>query len=117
MQSELRGQARTVLVVVLPAKLVDETAEPVREAVRTGLPNADGAGVVLDCAAVGLINSLGITCLLQVQDHCRKRGAPLVLAGVPDGIVAFLSRLKLDARFPRAASVDEAVVRIDRGAA
>src|SRR5262245_44678542 len=59
-QSNLLGQAGTVLVVELPAQVVDETSELIRHEVQRRLPNADGAAVVLDCRHVDLINSTGI---------------------------------------------------------
>jgi anti-anti-sigma regulatory factor len=115
--SRIAGEADTVLVVVLPATLTDDTAGPVLEEVKARLPNCDGAAVVFDCGQVEMINSIGITCLLQAQDECRRRGAAFVLAAVPTGIMAFLARLKLDQRFPRHASVEEAVAAVDgRGA-
>ncbi|MBC7834480.1 MAG: STAS domain-containing protein [Phycisphaerales bacterium] len=114
-RSKLAGAAQTVLVVHLPTKLVDETTDPVREEVARRLPNADGAGVVLDCRDVQLMNSIGITCLLQVQDLCRKRRAAFVLAGVPAPIATFLHQLKLDRRFVSLPTVEEAIAHIDAG--
>ena len=113
-RSETTGQTGTILVVQLPGAVVDETAVPIREEVVRHLPNADGAAVVLDCRDVYLVNSIGITCLLQIQDHCRRLGAGLALAGVPASITAFLKQLKLDSRFTRYDSVDEAVAALDR---
>src|SRR5262249_38222588 len=106
-RSELRGQSETILVVSLPTVLGDEAAVPIRDEVRAKLSNSDGAGVVLDCREVELINSIGITCLLQVQDDCRRRRASFTLAAVPPSIVTFLTRLKLDKRFQRFESVEE----------
>lgn len=113
-RSETTGQTGTILVVQLPGAVVDETAVPIREEVIRRLPNADGAAVVLDCRDVYLVNSIGITCLLQIQDHCRRHGAGLALAGVPASITAFLKQLKLDSRFARYDSVEEAVAALDR---
>lgn len=115
-RSEKTGQTGTILVVQLPGAVVDETAVPIREEVIRHLPNADGSGVVLDCRDVYLVNSIGITCLLQIQDHCRRQGAALALAGVPASITAFLKQLKLDSRFTLYPSVDEAVAAMDRAA-
>jgi anti-anti-sigma factor len=92
--------------------VVDETADTIREEVSRRLPNAVGAGLVLDCSAVELINSIGITCLLQVQDHCRRAGAPMFLAAMPGPIQLFLRQLKLDRRFQSEPTVDDAVKRI-----
>jgi len=96
-------------------QLVDDTIGMVRSEAVQRLPNADGAGLVLDCSAVELINSIGITCLLQVQDHCKRLKAGMLLAGVPQGIRTFLAQLKLDKRFPAAETVDEAVRLLDDG--
>lgn len=101
-------------MVQLPGAVVDETAVPIREEVVRHLPNADGAGVVLDCRDVYLVNSIGITCLLQIQDHCRRQSAGMALAGVPASITAFLKQLKLDSRFTRYDTIDEAVAALDR---
>lgn len=116
-RSELAGQARLVLVLQLPPKVVDETSDAIREEVSARLPNCEGAGVVLDCREVELINSIGITCLLQVQDYCRRHRARLVLAAIPPAIAGFLARLKLDRRFERHETVEDAVAQIDRGTA
>jgi anti-anti-sigma factor len=114
-RSEIVGESGLVLVVHLPGAVVDETAVPIREEVIRRLPNADRAGVVLDCRDVYLVNSIGITCLLQIQDHCRRQGASMALAGVPPTIVSFLRQLKLDTRFTRYESVEEAVAAAERG--
>jgi anti-anti-sigma factor len=116
-RSEIVGQSGTILVVHLPGAVVDETAVPIREEVIRRLPNADGAGVVLDCRDVYLVNSIGITCLLQIQDHCRRQGAGMSLAGVPPTIASFLRQLKLDTRFTRHESPEEAVAALDRARA
>jgi len=113
-QSTLTGLSGTTLVVRLPLQLVDETVGMVRDEVVHRLPNADGAALILDCAEVELINSIGITCLLQVQDHSKRLRAPMVLAAVPESIAVFLTQLKLIKRFPSLASVDEAVASFDR---
>lgn len=112
-QSERQGELGAVLVVSMPATVVDETAEPIREAVEGNLPDSEGAGAVLDCASVELINSIGITCLLQIQDFCRRRSAAFVLAAVPEPIRAFLGQLRLDKRFEMADSVEEAVRAVE----
>lgn len=112
-QSNLLGHAGTVLVVELPPQVVDETADLIRQEVARRLPNADGAAVVLDCRHVDLINSIGITCLLQVQEHCRRQKAGLILAALPPKIEQFLRTLRLDKRFHRAASVEDAVAQLN----
>jgi anti-anti-sigma factor len=112
-QSRITGHSSTILVVLLPAQLVDETASLVRETVSSRLPNADGAGLVLDFSEVELINSIGITCLLQVQDHCRRQGAALFVAALSTPIQTFLSQLKLAKRFPSVATVEDAIAKLD----
>ena len=99
----------------MPPQLVDETSAMVRDEAVQRLPNADGAGIVLDCAELELINSIGITCLLQVQDHCKRMRAKLLLAAVPTGIETFLTQLKLNKRFQTTGSVEEAVAAIEQG--
>jgi anti-anti-sigma factor len=111
--SQLSGVGGLVLVVRLPAQLVDDTSALIREEVLQRLPNAEGAGLVLDCADVSLINSIGITCLLQVQDHCRRMKASMRLAAIPPSIERFLRTVKLDKRFPSAGTVEEAVGALD----
>jgi anti-anti-sigma factor len=106
-----------ILVVRLPAQLVDETATLIRDEVAHRLPNADGAALVLDCSEVTLINSIGITCLLQVQDHCRRMKATMLLASAPAAIEGFLRTVKLDKRFPSRGSVDDAVAELEGGTA
>lgn len=102
-----------MLVVRLPSHLVDETAALIRDEVAQRLPNAEGAGLVLDCSEVKLINSIGITCLLQVQDHCRRVKAGMLLASVPSAIETFLKTVKLDKRFPAQGRVEEAVAELE----
>lgn len=112
-QSRISGAASTILIVHLPSQLVDETSSLVREQVTTRLPNADHSGLVLDCSDVSLINSIGITCLLQVQDHCRRCGAGMLLANVPNSIHTFLTQLKLAKRFPAMPTVEEAIASLE----
>lgn len=113
LKSQLVGASGTTLVVLLPSEVADEAAESIREEVTRRLPNCDGAGAVLDLSGVELMNSIGITCLLQCQDHCRRRQAGFALACVPAPISAFLAQLKLDGRFARFDSVEEAVAFFD----
>lgn len=109
----LVGRDQSVLVVRLPRELNHETAEPLRTIVSRALPNHEGAGVVLDLADVALVTSIGIAALLQVQEFCRDRGAGLILAGLPARQLAFLRMLKLDRKFEVAATVEDAVARLD----
>ena len=109
------GGGVAVLVVQVPSKLVDETAEPLRETVQRRLSTLERPAVVLDCAGVVLVNSIGITCLLQLQELCRGCGAALILAAVPASISTFLAQLKLDRRFAQSPSVEAAVEAADPG--
>lgn len=109
----LAGADGNVLVVRAPAELNHDSAEPIRQCVARALPNRDGAGCVLDLADVVLITSIGIASLLQVQEFCRDRAAPLLLAAVPARQMNFLRMLKLDRKFEFSPSVDEAVARLD----
>ncbi len=111
--SRIAGAASTILIVHLPAQLVDDTASLVRDEVASRLPHADGAGLVLDFSEVVLVNSIGITCLLQVQDHCRRRGAGMLIAAVSPAIQTFLIQLKLAKRFPAMPGVEDAVAALD----
>lgn len=111
--SQLGGAGGLVLVVRLPPQLVDDTSALIRDEVLQRLPNAEGAGLVLDCSEVSMINSIGITCLLQVQDHCRRMKASMRLASIPPSIERFLRTVKLDKRFPASGTVEEAVACLD----
>lgn len=105
----LEGADRAVLVVVLPPRVVDDTADALLELVERRLPDVGGAGVLLDLSAVEMMNSIGITALLQVQDHCRRRGAGMGLAAMSGPIARFLSQLKLDKRFPVFGSIEDGI--------
>lgn len=99
------------LVLRLPSQVADEAVGPIQDEVRARLPRVAGAVLVIDFERVTLINSIGITCLLQVQDECRRRGARLLLANLPEAISKFLKQLKLDRRFELASNVDAALAR------
>ena len=114
-ESFLAGELGQVLVVRLPGQVTDETSGLIVGEVRSRLPKMEGAGLVLDCRDVTLINSIGITCFLQVQDLCRQGGAGMVLGEVPERIVDFLGRLKLLKRFPVVETVDEGVRGFEEG--
>ncbi|MBL8745701.1 MAG: STAS domain-containing protein [Phycisphaerae bacterium] len=111
----LAGRDESILVVAVPRELNHESAEPLRAAVMRSLPNRDGAGVILDMTEVGLVSSIGIAALLQVQEFCRDRGAGLVLASVPQRQQAFLKMLKLDRKFACEAAVETAISRLQQG--
>ena len=59
-------------------------------------------------AGVGMISSIGITALLQIDELCSDRGARLVLAALPDRLRQFLKMLKLDSKFVFSPSVEDA---------
>ncbi|MGH7132643.1 MAG: STAS domain-containing protein [Phycisphaerales bacterium] len=107
--SQLVGRDLTVLVLQMPGKVTDEWTTAIQNEVRSRLPRVAGAGLVLDFQNVELINSIGITCLLQLEDDCRRAGARMLLAAVPPFIWAFFKQVKLDRRFTAAADVDGAV--------
>ncbi len=113
---KLAGADEAILVVAVPRELNHESAEPLRAAVMRSLPNRDNAGVILDMTEVGLVSSIGIAALLQVQEFCRDRGAGLVLASLPQRQLAFLKMLKLDRKFACEATVDGAIARLGGGA-
>jgi len=107
--SMVTGSDNHVLVVHLPTRVTDEWISQIRNEVETRLPPLRGAGLVLDFENVSLINSLGITCLLNLEELCKKRGAGMRLANVPPVIHEFLKRVKLHNRYPSSPSIDEAV--------
>ncbi|MGD9690431.1 MAG: STAS domain-containing protein [Phycisphaerales bacterium] len=115
--SQVVGRDKSVLVMRLPSTVTDEQVNAIREEVRSRLPRQAGAGLVIDMEAVELINSIGITCLLQVEEDARKSGARAVLAAVPPAISQFLRQLKLDRKFRAIASVDEAVQLLEAASA
>jgi anti-anti-sigma factor len=107
--SQLAGPDSTVLIVHMPGRVTDEHVGPIREEVRSRLPRVDGAGLVLDFAGTELINSIGITCLLSIEEDCRSRGVRVVIAALPAGVSNFLRQLKLTGRFQIVSSVDDAL--------
>ena len=115
--TEILGSDRTILVMRLPSTVADEQVTLIREEFRSRMPRQLGAGLVLDFTAVELINSIGITCLLQLEEDCRRMKAPMLLASLPPMIAQFLRQLKLDRRFVALTAVDDAVARIESDAA
>jgi len=115
LSSQLVGRDRTVLLVRLPVMVVDEQVTAIREEARTRLPRVAGAGLILDFSSVELLNSIGITCLLQVEEDCRKSGGAMVLTGLSPAIDQFLKQLKLNRRFVCLPTIDDAVARFDTG--
>ncbi|MCW5766529.1 MAG: anti-sigma factor antagonist [Phycisphaeraceae bacterium] len=111
--SEIVGSDRSVLLLHLPGQVTDECVAQIQEEVQTRLPRVDGAGLVLDFDSVELINSIGITCLLQVEEECRRRRARMVLSRVPPAIGRFLAQVKLDRRFKIVPDLDQALRHVD----
>ncbi len=99
-------------MVRAPRGLDHESAEALRDCVAFRLPNRDGAGVALDMADVEMISSIGVAALLQVVEHCRDRGAGVILAALPERQRDFLAMLRIDAKFSFCATVEEAVARL-----
>lgn len=116
LSSQLVGSGKRVLIVSLPAAVTDETSPPILSEVRTRLPRVPGSGLVIDFAAVELINSIGITCLLQAEEECHRTGAKMVLAAIPSPIVQFFKQVGLGRRWTQHATIDEAVAAIEQGA-
>lgn len=108
----LEGRDGAVLVVRLPERLTHDTSSSVRMAVERSLPNRDGAGLVLDMSDVALLTSLGVATLLQIQEFCRDRGAPMRVAGLSTRLLAFFEMLGLEDNFELAAGVEEAVAEL-----
>ncbi|MGQ0626866.1 MAG: STAS domain-containing protein [Phycisphaerales bacterium] len=110
--SQLVGRDREILVIALPEAVTDEQEMQIRDEVRARLPRRNDAGLVLDFSAVGLINSIGITCLLKIEEDTRKSGTRMVFANVPAPIAQFFRQLKLDRKFTVHPSVDDAVAAV-----
>ena len=112
--SRIAGADGNILIIHLPTRFTDEWISHIRHEVESRLPPIDGAALVLDFSAVTLINSLGITCLLNLEERCRLAGASMVLATVQPVTLEFLKRVKLDRRFAQTPTVDDAIQRFDR---
>lgn len=110
--SQLAGRDQTVLVLHMPGKVTDEWTTAIQNEVRSRLPRGAGSGLVLDFTHVELINSIGITCLLQVEEDCRRQGARMLMASVPERIWGFFKQVKLDRRFTAVADIDSAVAAL-----
>ena len=111
------GRDGRILVIAAPAELVDVSGETLRRQCAGMLPideaRAEGEhegvrALVLDCVSLGLINSMGITTLLQIEELCRRAGVDLVLATVHGQALTLLQQVRLDDRFTMAPSVDAA---------
>lgn len=109
----LAGRDDAVLVVRIPGDLTHDRATPVRIAVERGLPNRDGAAVVLDMSRVRLVTSLGVAALLQIQEFCADRRAPLRLVGLSERLVSFLGMLGLTTKFASCATLDDALAQLE----
>lgn len=103
-----------MLVIHLPGSVTDEWSRAIAEEVATKLPRVNGASLILDFSHVELINSLGVTCLLQVDEDARRRGAKVHFAAMPPAIWQFFKQIKLDRRFTPVASVEAALAQADR---
>lgn len=111
------GSSEAILVLEAPQALNHTTADEFRRETARLLPNRDDAGLVVDAAEITMITSIGIAALLQVQEHCRIAGAPMVLAAPSDVVRRMFALVRLERQFPTAPTVDEAVAMIERGEA
>lgn len=111
-ETSLAGRDEAVLVVLIPGDLTHDRAAPVRMAVERELPNQDGAAVVLDMSRVRLVTSLGVAALLQIEEFCADRMAPLRLVGLSERLVSFLGMLGLKTKFASCTSVDDALAEL-----
>ncbi len=78
-------------------------------AVRTVLLDCVGRGsdVLVDMSEVGLIDSSGVSSLLEAFQNARKKGKGFVLAAVGDSVMRVLKLARLDTVFNIAESVEE----------
>lgn len=108
----LDGRDEGVLIVRLPERMTHDTSATVRQVVERSLPNRDGAAVVLDMGDVALVTSLGVATLLQIQEFCRDRGAPMRVAGLSAQLRRFFEMLGLEDKFELSETVEDAVVAL-----
>jgi len=113
---EFGGLDGAILIVRVPPEVNHITADPLRETVLHALPARDDAGVVLDCADVSLITSIGVAALLQIKDHCQSVRAPMCLANVSGVLRTMLTLLKLRDHFKEAPDLDAAIDLVAQGA-
>lgn len=109
--SRVTGADGNVLVIHLPPRFADEWINQIRREVEDRLPRIAGAGLVLDFTEVKLINSLGITCLLNLEERCKAQGAAMALGAVSPTTLDFLKRVKLDRKFTILPTVEDCVAR------
>lgn len=110
--SQLVGPDQRILLIRLPGRVTDEHCGPIRQEVRARLPRVDGAAIILDFGATSLINSIGITCLLSMEEEARADGARVILAELSPTVRAFFNQLRLLNRFTVTPSVDEAIASL-----
>lgn len=58
-----------------------------------------GAGVVVDMAGVGLVDSSGVASLIEAFQSARKHGKPFTLAAVGDPVMRVFKLARLQAVF------------------
>lgn len=102
------------MLVRLPVDLNHDTAEPLRRTVIDHWPDRDDAALVLDFASTTLITSIGIAAILQVEEFCKDRAAPMAMAAVSPSIASFLKMLRLDRRFTQEPTAEAAIDRFSQ---
>ena len=64
--------------------------------------------VVLDCAEVTFLDSMGLQVLVRARDHAEKAQATFALAAVPEPVTKVLRLAGLQQLFPQFADVEAA---------
>lgn len=69
---------------------------------------APATTVVLDCAEVAFLDSMGLQVLVRARNHAEQARATFALAGVPEPVTKVLRLAGLQQLFPQFADVEAA---------
>ncbi len=104
--------AATATVLVPPTEITEATLPGFEEELMA-LVDAEGAGVVLDLAAVGFINSAGLGTLVKAGMRLDKRGRRLAFARAHGAAEHTIRLLGLDRKMPLFPTVEAACAHVE----
>lgn len=103
--------SRGILIAALPLSLDARSLELLRHDVLKAAPEREVKGIVLDAAAVHVLDSEDFRDLCKTLRMCEAMGKPAVLCGLTPGVVSSLVELGVDtASVTTTRSVESALI-------
>lgn len=96
MDAQMYAKGDDVMVVMLQGHINSSSVAELEKKLRLSLASGDVEHLIVDCGKLQSISSIGLSMLLRMQSHLKKRGGDVRLANVSNMVAGVLRVVNLD---------------------